>query len=113
MVTANSEVRPSVAAAWPPEVVLSFNIFPFLMRDSGLTRRIMEVIESVGHRRLVLFRFLYSWRRNAQNRRRVSLGIIRLYFLRYQAMSADSVQNERSGVQAYSRDWPDAYPLLS
>jgi EAL domain-containing protein (putative c-di-GMP-specific phosphodiesterase class I) len=38
----------SDAVAWPPEVVLSFNISPVLMRDSSLARRIMEVLESAG-----------------------------------------------------------------
>ncbi len=38
----------SEATAWPPEVVLAFNISPVLMRDSGLALRIMEVLESVG-----------------------------------------------------------------
>jgi diguanylate cyclase (GGDEF)-like protein len=38
----------SEATAWPPEVVLAFNISPVLMRDSGLALRIMNVLESAG-----------------------------------------------------------------
>jgi diguanylate cyclase (GGDEF)-like protein len=38
----------SDAGAWPPEVVLAFNISPVLLRDSGLARRILEELESSG-----------------------------------------------------------------
>lgn len=40
----------AIAAAWPEGVLLSFNISPSLLRDTGFAKQIMEIVESSGIR---------------------------------------------------------------